>query len=158
MAASSSSVQAPNVLKPIDYSLGPGSVLFPVYQDPMIQAHIDQLHEAVGSIPNMRFVSTGNSGGGGGHGDGGPPITMRGGSGGVLLSQPQQEGQAHPIHLTMMMMIAVATEDHREEEGREIAEIMTVVDQGYHGKKLRESTYLHGRRSRSWTAKRWHSP
>ena len=31
--------------KPIDYSLGPGSVLFPVYQDPMIQAHIDQLHE-----------------------------------------------------------------------------------------------------------------
>ena len=32
MAASSSSAQAPNVLKPIDYSLGPGSVLFPVYQ------------------------------------------------------------------------------------------------------------------------------
>ena len=62
-----------NVPKPIDYSLGPGSVLFPVYQDPMIQAHIDQLHEAVGSIPNMRFGSTGDNGGGGGHGDGGPP-------------------------------------------------------------------------------------
>ena len=61
MAASSSSVQAPNVLKPSDYSLGPGSVLFPVYQDPMIQAHIDQLHEAV---PKMRFGSTGNNGGG----------------------------------------------------------------------------------------------
>ena len=45
-------------------------VLFPVYQDPMIQAHIGQLHEAVGSIPNMRFGSTGNNGGGGGHGDG----------------------------------------------------------------------------------------
>ena len=38
----------------------------------MIQAHIDQLHEAVGSIPNKRFGSTGNNGGGG-HGDGGPP-------------------------------------------------------------------------------------
>ena len=73
MAASSSSVQAPNVLKPIDYSLRPGSILFPAYQDPMTQAHIDQLHEAVGSIPNMRFGSTGNNGGGGGHGDGGPP-------------------------------------------------------------------------------------
>ena len=74
MAASSSSVQAPNFLKPIDYSLGPGSVLFPVYQDPMIQAHIDQLHEAVGSFPNMRYGSTGNNGGGGGgHGDGGSP-------------------------------------------------------------------------------------
>ena len=43
MAASSSSVQAPNVPTPIGYSLGPGSVLFPAYQDPMIQAHIDQL-------------------------------------------------------------------------------------------------------------------
>ena len=42
--------------------------MFPVYQDPMIQ----ELHEAVGSIPNMRFGSTGNNGGGG-HGDGGPP-------------------------------------------------------------------------------------
>ena len=62
-----------NVPKPIDYSLGPGSVLLPVYQGPMIQAHIDQLHEAVGSIPNMRFGATGNNGGGGGHGDGGPP-------------------------------------------------------------------------------------
>ena len=39
----------------------------------MTQAHIDQLHEAAGSIPNMRFGSTGNNGGGGGHGDGGPP-------------------------------------------------------------------------------------
>ena len=48
MAASSSSVQAPNV----------------VYQDPMTQAHIDQLHEAVGFIPIMRFGSTGNNGGG----------------------------------------------------------------------------------------------
>ena len=50
VAASSSSVQAPSVPKPTDYSLGPGSVLFPAYQDPMIQAHIEQLHEAVGSI------------------------------------------------------------------------------------------------------------
>ena len=39
-----------------DYSLGPGSVLFPVYQDPMIQAHIDQLHEAVGSVPGLGHV------------------------------------------------------------------------------------------------------
>ena len=31
VAASSPKVQAPNVPKPIDYSLGPGSVLFPVY-------------------------------------------------------------------------------------------------------------------------------
>ena len=42
VAASSSNVQVPNVPKPIDYSLGPGSVLLPVYQDPMVQAHIDQ--------------------------------------------------------------------------------------------------------------------
>ena len=55
VAASSSNVQAPNVPKPVDYSLGPGSVLFCVYQGPMIQAHIDQLHEAVGSIP-IRLV------------------------------------------------------------------------------------------------------
>ena len=39
VAASSSNVQVPNVPKLVDYSLGPGSVLFPVYQDPMIQAH-----------------------------------------------------------------------------------------------------------------------
>ena len=26
----------------------------------LTQAHIDQLHEAVGSIPNVRFGSTGN--------------------------------------------------------------------------------------------------
>ena len=71
MAASSSNVVSPNVPRPID-CLGPGSVLFPVDQDPMIQAHIDQLHEAVGSIPNITIGSAGNHGGGG-HGDGGPP-------------------------------------------------------------------------------------
>ena len=64
VAASSSNVQVPKVLKQL---VGLGSILFPVYQDPMIQAHIDQLHEAVGSIPNITFGSAGNNGGGGGH-------------------------------------------------------------------------------------------
>ena len=139
----------------------------------MIQAHIDQLHEAVGSIPKMRFGSTGNNGSGGGRGDGGLGYHNTDGSvQDVLLSQPQQGGQVHLIHLTMMMktrtkmknhptmmmMIAVAAENQHEGEDREIAEIMTVVDQGYRGRKPRESTHLHGRRSRSWTAGRWHSP
>ena len=32
-----------------------GFCFVPVYQDPMMQAHIDQLHEAAGSIPNITF-------------------------------------------------------------------------------------------------------
>ena len=78
----------PNVPNPTDYSLGPGSVLFPVYQDPMIQAHIDQLHEAVGSMTSMRFGPTGNNGGGGGRGDGGPFWSRVDGNAGSLGRAP----------------------------------------------------------------------
>ena len=139
----------------------------------MIQAHIDQLHEAVGSTPNMRFGSTGNNGGGGGHGDGGPPglgyRNTDGNAGGLGRAPvPAAAGGPNPPDppdddgdeddeeepSDDDDDDRRRTEDHHEEGGRG----MTVVDQGYHGRRLRKSTYLHGRRSRSWTAGRWHSP
>ena len=43
------------------------------------------------------------------------------------------------------MMSVIATGDRHGGKGRGIVEVTTMIDQGHRGRKLRNSTYLHGR-------------